>query len=291
MVAKSVERSVSMALRVMMVALLFGTGCTSYKVCGHAHASGGTSTNLKRTYRLQQINVRNVSTMPAIIWTTEFAFAKTPASAYERLVTRSRSDVFAERPDSIPIAVDVSLRNSEGSRGWTILVPYLVTLGIFPAQIQYDDTCDVTVRRLDTAIFAPGASFTFQHRMMVTAFSPIGLGGFEPDPTATAERSGNGIMAQPEINMTVRNNIAEALAETMAATIVDQLRQMEAAERPAPVASAAVSTNVGPVQTSPAGAHSPLDEKLKELKKLRDSGAITEKEYVDLTMRVVNQDR
>ena len=287
-----------MALRVVgMVALSFGTGCTSYKVCGHAHASGATSTNLKRTYRLQRIDVRNVSAMPAILWTTEFAFAKTPISAYERLVTRSRPEVFAERPDSVPISVEVSLLNSEGSLGWTILVPYLVTLGIFPAQIQYDDTCRVTVRRLDAPYSAPDATFTFQHKMQVTAFSPIGLGGFEPDPTATAERSGNGILAQPEINMTVRNNIAEALAETMATTIVESLRQMEAAESPAPVVSAVAPANTTSAQASPASvrspspAHSSLDEKLKNLKKLRDSGAITEKEYVDLTIRAVNQEK
>jgi len=279
------------------VILLCGMGCTSYRVCGHAGSATTTNPGLRRTYRLQRIDVRNVSSNPMVVWTAEFAFAKTPISAYERLVTRSRPDVFAERPDSVPISVEVSLRNSEGSLGWTILVPYLVTLGIFPAQVQYDDTCDVTVRRLDVPYFTPAATFKFQHRVMVTAFSPIGLGGFEPDPTVTAERSGNGIMAQPEINMTVRNNIAEALAETMAATIVESLRQMEAAESPAPVVSAVAPANTTSAQASPASvrspspAHSSLDEKLKNLKKLRDSGAITEKEYVDLTIRAVNQEK
>ena len=285
-----------MVLRVAWtVVLLCGEGCNSYRVCGHADVSEEPMRNLNRTYRLQQITLRNVSSMPVQLWTTEYALAKTPISAYERLVARSRPDVFAERPDSIPIVVEVSLRNSEGSLGWTILVPYLVTLGILPAQLQYDDVCGVIVRRLDTGYSMPEETFMFQQKTQLTAFSPFGLGGFGHDSTATAERSGSGVMATPDTNMNVRNNIAEALAETMAATIVESLRRMEAAESSstlvqpvAPADAASVQTSPPPAQ-SPSPAQSSLDEKLKELKNLRDSGMITEEEYVDFTMRTVNQ--
>lgn len=315
MIAKGMRKIVTAALMVVAaVAVFCGAGCNSYRVCGYAPAGSRSSEALKHTYNLQRIELRNVNTMPIILWTTEYALSKMPISAYERLVTKNRPDVFAERPDSIPISIELTLRSSTGSLGWTILVPYLVSFGVFPAYIQYDDVCGVTVRRLDLPYATPEATFTFQHKTKVTAFSPIGLGGFEPDPAAIVERSGKGILSQPEININVRNNIAEALATTISATVVEQLRQMERieitvapsvpqtpppagnppppagnppqpADNPPPPESAAVNTD-----SSSTGAAS-LPELLQKLKDLRASGAITEQEYVDMTMRIVNQSK
>ena len=133
----------------------------------------------------------------------------------------------------------------------------------------------------------------FQQKTQLTALSPFGLGGFGHDSTATAERSGSGVMATPDTNINVRNNIAEALAETMAATIVESLRRMEAAESSSTLVQPVAPSNVVPVQATPAAAQSPLpaqsslDEKLKALKKLRDSGIITQEETDRLILRAV----
>ena len=267
---------------VLVGALLFSTGCSSYRVCGYAPSRSGTNEITKRTYRLQRIVLRNVSSMPTIVWTTEFALAKTPASAYERLVTQKLPNVFSDERTSIPIEAEVIIRSSTGSLGWTILVPYLVTLGILPAQMQYDDVCGVVVRRLDSPVILAEQTFRFQHKTMVTALSPIGLGGFDPDSMATSERSGNGIMAQPEINMDVRNNIADALAETIAATIATALRHMELEEHAEPL----YAVRSGEQKETHAVT---LQQRIDSLKSLRDAGTITEQEYQNMVLRAVEK--
>ncbi len=301
MKTKRSKKGVVAALQTaVVVVLLCSAGCSSYRVCGYAPGRGGTNEITKQTYRLQRIVVRNVSSMPTIVWTTEFALAKTPTSTYERLVTQKLPNVFSDERTSIPIEVEVSIRSSTGSLGWTILVPYLVTLGIFPAQIQYDDVCGVVVRRLDSSVVSAEQTFNFQHKTMVTAFSPIGLGGFEPDSAATSERSGNGIMAQPEINMDVRNNIAEALAETIAATIATALQQLEAAEQkvpiapPVPVAQVTPSPYSAPTLAAPSTNEGPtsntnLVERLRIIKSLRKQGVVTQEEEERLILRAIEQ--
>lgn len=231
MKTKQVKKDIALALRATaMVILLCGMGCTSYRVCGYAPTSLKQESALKRTYRLRRLYVRNSSAIPLMIWTTEYAFGKTPASEFERLIVHNHPGIFDERVESVPVEIEISLRGSSSSMGWTILVPYLITLGICPAYMQYDDVCAVTVRRLDTQFASREKTFTFQQKAKVTALSPIGLGGFDPDPTATSERQGNGVFATPELSMEVRGNVAEALAETIAATVVSQLRQMEGDE-------------------------------------------------------------
>lgn len=288
--------SVIFSVTITVMIMFASAGCTSYRVVGKSPNNlAASSVRLQRTYRLERIKVNydSINGMPSHVWNMSFALGKFPVNDFEERIIKKRPEVFVENPNSIPIVAEVNLKSGRGSLYWTALVPYLVSLGILPAQIQYDDVCGVTIQRRDTMYQTPETTFSFQHKCMVTALSPIGLIGYDNVPDTTACSSGSGIILQPALDKNVRDNIADAISTTLAATIVSLLQQMEIDEQlgsPQNQSNVAIPTATQiPVPQSQPMTNTDLSDQIRKLKELRDAGTITEKEYQDMVLRATER--
>ena len=218
--------------------------------------------------------------------------------------------MFGDDTSSIPIIASIRSRAYDSeSLDWTVLVPYAISIGTLPAFHQIDELATLSVQRSDTMQTAKETEFTFQHKMKMTLLSPIALINFDDDPSATAYKTGNGFL----VDLQMGDKCADAIAETLTAAIITQLRILEttpaitspavippsavapipaavpsAAAPAAPVPPVAAGTTAPPAQTPPREPL-PVEAQVRKLQELRDAGIITEKEYNDLLLRTAQQ--
>jgi hypothetical protein len=193
--------------------------------------------------------------------------------------------VFSHDTASIPLNVDIVGRSESKTGAWSIFCPYIVSLGILPAWTTTSNQCDVIVTRGNDKNSQQICSIDFQSKNKLTVFSPIGLIAYEPELGAISSRTGEGLMKAPHLGDDCLNDLQVVFTETLAAAIVTCIKNMESVERRpvvtekinvAPEKLSAVLQTSTPALTTQRGT---LEEKLKQLKSLKDSGVLTEQEY------------
>ncbi len=252
-----------------MVVVLCGMGCTSVRW------SGDTSTHslnqgikLKYRYKVERIcftcppaSRTGNNTMMATL------LERIGKSDFKAVLPQKRPDVFSESNDAIPIVVNVNLRD-ENSR-WE-LAPYILTLGLLPGETHEDCLFQIDVQRISDMKRTTGTFVTIKYDFRMSLFTPLGLISFDHDSTVAIcrETVGTSRDVQPE---------------TIAAAVVEQLQQLEAGDL------ATVPVNVQPASLQEKSQSVDVQQQVKNLKALRDAGTITEKEYQDMVLRVIEQ--
>lgn len=103
---------------------------------------------------------------------------------------------FPRTADGIPVDVKVTLVDSKCNM-WG-LVPYFLTLGVYPANvIRYTDTCDVSV---SVGGIKRTGRVKFRTNSWLSVWTPFGLSRTDsPDEYNGEHRRGSGIMMTPSI--------------------------------------------------------------------------------------------
>ena len=273
-VAKVTVRIMVVTLMMFVVSALFlCTGCSSVRWSGDTVThSLNKDIELKSKYRVERIcftappasRTGNQTIIAAIMDVAG-------KSQFKAQLPKIRPDVFTESSDSVPIVVNMILKDENGQ--WEI-GPYILTLGLLPGERHDDCLFQIDVQRIPDMKRTKGTLATIKYDFRMSLFTPLGLIGFDHDDSVAICRETIGTSK-------------EVQPATIAAAIVDQLHQLEAEDQKmnsTPLDSA-TTTTIPFETTQPVG----IGQELKKLKTLRDTGIITEKEYQDMVLRVVEQ--
>ena len=304
-----------------IAAALLASGCGSYRFTAQTLSNVAEDRPaLRGQYRIAHLTVTSGmgfnNVMKKMNDNNPFAFpdpwsipqvsARAQNEVLQQLIARKYPSTFVNDSTAIPIDLVITCTAENKELGWTFLFPYLVSLGTLPAFQHTTSDCTVEIRSVfNLPIGHAPSAVRFGSDWKLTAFTPIGaMVTYDELPGMLEQRSGCGVDCAPHQDSGTKDKILETFAGAVAEAVVTQLREIEdkglLANVPQPVPPASVvvvappepaPADVAPAQASPAAAEQPLEEKLKRLKKLRDTGAITEKEYVDLTLRIVNGEK
>ncbi len=261
-----------MVLRVAWaVILLCGMGCVSVRWSGdNAMHTLNKDMKLNHRYRVERIcftcpprSRTGNSTMMADI------LERIGKSDLKSILPKQRPAVFTESNDAIPIVVNMYLKD-ENSR-WE-LAPYILTLGLLPGETHEDCLLQIDVQRMPDMKRTAGTFITLKYDFKMSLFTPLGLIDFDHDNTVAISR---------ETVSTSR----EVQPEMIAAAIVDQLYQLENDGQH--VAHDTGQTTMRETAHPNAVKSTSMQQQLENLKVLRSAGTITEKEYQEMVLRVV----
>ncbi|MBR4171440.1 MAG: SHOCT domain-containing protein [Kiritimatiellae bacterium] len=196
-----------------------------------------------------------------------------------------------------PVEIQITSAGDEKSNMFSIIVPYLISLGIFPGWMGTSTRCDVIVTLARDRNLSRKFSIEYRSDMKLS-FSPIGLIPYNPVP-APSFRTGVGIMAAPHINERSCRDSQDVFCETLAMGIAACLTDMERGRyQPPLISQPTVSTTTIPSapQPAPAPAATPTATRqtapvssAAKLKQLRDAGTITQEEYETMLMRTIER--
>ncbi len=181
-----------------LLALVFlETGCTSYSFRGaHATPAPTNPVSLDKKYKLTSYN--NSFKASATPWSiTGYGAIKLSKRDIERQLVDQYPNYFTRDEQGIPIKVSVDLENTK--RHMWGLVPYLATLGIYPARIiNFEDDCAVTVSVLNAK---KTGNVRFRSNSWLSVWTPFGLTRKDkPDNFTGEHRHGSGVMIAPHLS-------------------------------------------------------------------------------------------
>ena len=130
-------------------------------------------------------------------------------------------------------------------------------------------------------------SVRFVSDAKLTVFTPFGLIPFDSLPSGQEQRLGAGLMSAPHLDDNARRHLLEVFAGTVSNLAIEQIKEIEGK-------SLIVVHPGNPVDRSDTSPQSPLSNSIggiEQLKKLRDSGVITEQEFMNLVERIAGQKR
>jgi len=167
---------------------------------------------------------------------------------------------------------------------WSALFPYLLTLGIFPMWNYTPSQCEIVVTSLADRNRRQSCLVDFRSDMKLTFLSPIGLISYDYVPSAVSCRTGAGVMEAPHTDRECLANLQSVYIETLATGIAACVQEID---RSAPMAVEKQSSNrTVPAEVMETAA---LKERLTQLKKLKDSGILTDDEYEMKRKAVIDQ--
>ena len=258
--------------------LLLLAGCHSYRVAGNVKDSSGPSVQVNGRYYLREIKF-DVQIPQHPIYGGPMANPQVPvqvASQMDDIVLREYCEkqwpgIFSSSKDTIAVDVIITARRPKDSYAWTFFFPYFLTLGILPGGVKVESYARLNVKVNERHLASGEANYVVNRK--VSAFSPLGVIPFSrgcgyPYVEATEEVS---FPANPR---TVEKMGETVFCKTFAETVLKCLYEYERNNaRPA----------AEPIRSKP------LSSSIENLKKLRADGVVTEKEYQDMVMRIVEK--
>ena len=219
-------------------------GCTSYRFTGSVDgASMANEVQAKRKYRIcklsfdvkrglnQQIRDSQGDSpfaMPDPWSLPQVASASREAYLIE-MIHAARPEIFSVALTAIPLEIKVQGGRENKDYGWSILCPYLITLGIAPAFLETRSECNAEVKIVDGQILDSVVGLSFCSNMRMTAFSPFGLIEYEDRMSGVQSQAvGSGVAAWPHGNDEVLKQLQRVFSETLADAIVRAIVRHEA---------------------------------------------------------------
>lgn len=276
-------------------AVLLSCGCSSYRFASESRPNGNI--DVKGRYRIAHITIsgeigidNNIKAIQknnpfAVIdpWSIPQVAMRYPYEDLRQMVIKKYPNVFADNPALPPIDIIISCNNEYKERVWTILFPYLVSLGTLPAFYRTTSDCTVEIRPTSSMMSTSSRSVRFVSDGKLTVFTPFGLIPFDSMPSDQEQRLGSGVMSAPHLDETARRHLLEVFANTVADLAIEQIKEAESkalivvhSEKPVDKC-----TTAEPPQPSN------LVNGIEQLIALRDSGVITEQEFLELSKRAV----
>lgn len=263
-----------------IVFLLF-CGCTSYRLKGSVVHASNTIPSTEKKYRIEKfINKSDVGIYASGYDTDPWSI---PAVSKRFSETEMCSDLMSKNPkvfscaaDSIPLEVEIYSRSESKDGRWSIIFPYILTLGIFPAWIGTTSQSELKVTSLADRNIRTSCIIDFRSDIKLTVFSPIGLIAYDATPEATSYRTGSGLMTAPHVDAGTLWELRTVYTETLAVAICRCAQELE---KQMPTAASMPSNDHEKAPPPAAEPTPPLKEKLQQLKELKDAGVLTDREY------------
>ena len=220
-------------------------GCTSYRFTGSVDgASMANGVKTKGKYRIcklsfdvkrglnQQIRDSQGDSpfaMPDPWSSPQVASASREACLIE-MIHATHPDVFSSVSTAIPLEIKVQGGRENKDYGWSVLCPYLITLGIAPAFFETRSECNAEVRIVDGQMLDPAVGLSFCSNMRMTAFSPFGLIEYEDRMSGVQSQAvGSGVAAWPHGNAEVLKQLQKVFSSTLADAVLRAIIKHEAA--------------------------------------------------------------
>ena len=267
-----------------LVLLLAVCGCMSYRFASEYEGVRNRSA-VNGRYRIahitfqtpiglgdygKKVNANNPFAVPDP-WSIPQVASRMPAAELQRMIEAKYPAVFGNDAAAMPIDICISTGEEYKEYQWTILFPYLVSLGTLPVFLRTVSDCQVEVRPVASMGFHSSQSMRFVSDGKMTVFSPFGLIPYDRHVSALEQHQGNGIMSAPHLDETTRRYMVETFADSIATVVVAQLAEQED------------KGGLPVVRPSPSAESTPKDAtieaRLENLHKLHQKGLISDDEY------------
>ena len=284
-------------LFVCMVVLLLACGCISYRFASENRS--WSSIDVKGKYRIAHITVsgeigfndvdkamkkNNLFATPDP-WSMPQVAMRYSSETLRQMIIKKYPTVFVDDPAVPPIDIIISCNNEYKERLWTILFPYVISLGTLPAFQRTISDCAVEIRPAHSMVSTSSRSVRFVSDCKMTATSPFGLIPFDSMPNAQEQQLGSGLMAAPHLDETTKRHSLEVFVDTVANLAMEQIKESE--DRTWGVVHPEKPVDKRTTEEPPQLSN--LVGEIERLKVLRDSGAITEREFQELSERAINR--
>ena len=222
---------------VMVTAVILCGGCTSYRFTGKAlspvNERRHTLHNKYRIVRLVFERKTKCDCEDSITyidpWSLPQVAARCDIESIRLKIMQRYPEVFADDFASTPVSVKVVTTSEDKNNTVTVLVPYLISLGLLPACVETVSSCEVLVSI--EALNAPTPRqipLSFASISNLTVLSPIGLMVFADKTDVNSQRKGAGVMHGPHTDNACRDNACDVVTETLADVVVSAVMQMDA---------------------------------------------------------------
>ena len=228
------------SLNVLLVVVSAFCGCNSYRFAGTVDDStANRNTRTERKFRIANLqidvrrglneemrkqNERNPFVAPDP-WSIPQIASISSEGKLINMIYRRFPGVFSSDATAKALDVKVSCLNENKDYAWSILCPYVITLGIAPAFMETQCECAVEVVGVDGEKFGSQMVVDFNSTFRMTCFSPFGLIGYERMPDATSQALGGGVFAAPHMDADVAEEAQKVFSETIANAVVSTLMQ------------------------------------------------------------------
>lgn len=263
-------------------ALLLLAGCHSYRVAGSAKGALETSMQVKGRYHLREIKF-DVPIPHNLIYGGPMANPNVPVQVASMMDdTRIREfcekrwpQVFSPEESGTAIDVTVTASSPRDSYAWTLFFPCFLSLGILPGGVEVESDARINVK-VDGRHLVSGEVDYVSNRM--SSSSPLGAIGFSRNCGMTHVVTDQEAV-YPFSPKTLEKMAEEIFCETFADAVRKCLSEHERSHAEHAVAQPAAT---------PERAKN-ISGSVENLKKLRADGIITEKEYQEMVLRVVEK--
>ena len=210
-------------------------GCTSYRFTGKVLAPVNERHALHNKYRIVRLvferKAQSSYEAPITIdpWSLPQVAALCDIESIRLKIMQWHPEVFVDDFASTPVSVKILTTSENTNYGGTILVPYLISLGILPAWMETESSCEAFVSIEAHNVPKPRqVPLSFTSICKLTCFSPIGLIEFDDKPDVNSLRKGAGVMQGPHTNKACRDKLCDVVTETLSDVVASAVMQMDA---------------------------------------------------------------
>ena len=210
-------------------------GCTSYRFTGKVLSPVNERHTLHNKYRIVRLVFEKKEQLsyeaPITIdpWSLPQVAALCDIESIRLKIMQRHPEVFADDFASTPVSVKVLTSSENKNYTATVLVPYLISLGILPAWMETVSSCEAIVSiEAHNAPKPRQIPLEFASISKLTCFSPIGLIEFEDKPDMNSQRKGADVMQCPHTNKVCRDKLCDVVTETLSDVVASAVMQMDA---------------------------------------------------------------
>lgn len=134
--------------------------------------------------------------------------------------------VFSEDSEN-RLSVRIVDKGESVEGAWSILCPYLITLGILPAYQSVHSSCGVEVYRADNGEIIGSSDISCESSMRLSVSPVAAMFGFDREGGVQSQTKGAGVMEAPHTEIPVAAKARQVFSEVVADAIVAVLLQTE----------------------------------------------------------------
>lgn len=215
------------------------SGCSSYRAVGRYQSRSTVYQEASQKYRIRHLSFsvrKGINTMlremnetfPYISpdpWSLPQHASLLDEEKLKTAIQTAKPAVFITDKSATPVDIKFICQQEFSDLGWTILCPYLVTLGVFPAWTRRVSFCEMIVTVDEQRQSKIQLEFTTDGKMSV--LSPLGLVHFDETPNAIAQKIGNGIFTAPHENILTAKQFTDTVSQTIAIATSAALAELE----------------------------------------------------------------
>ena len=217
-----------------LVAQLIFCGCASYRF--DADIENNTVSTIRGRYRIDEIKFNvDMAENPHSKQTQLNSFAPPEVGAFmdekdlREFAARRYPGVFDDTESATPLAIQIFANKAVTRYEWTVLFPYLLSLGVLPGGREVVSTANMKVyvggRLVSTCMM------DYASALKVTAFSPFGAIPFSKDIDRQYVNRDELILNFLAVDKTIRNLGEQTFCETFADGLVSCLVEYEGSSK------------------------------------------------------------